>query len=80
MLISSDSEIYATEVTFAHVQLLADGPFELIVNGKLLKQEHRAKIVEIEVPIKKGANDFFLKLYQGTTAMKYCVSSPWNCI
>lgn len=66
----ADEQTHAAETTTALIQLSTDGPFELIVNAKVIKKADRADMMEIETPIGSGANDFLLKLHQGTAAMR----------
>lgn len=66
----ADEQIHAAATTSARIQLSADGPFELVVNGKVVKKADRADMMEIETPIDSGANDFLLKLHQGTAAIR----------
>lgn len=66
----ADEQTHAAETTTALIQLSTDGPFELIVNAKVIKKADRADMMEIETPIGSGANDFLLKLHQGTAAIR----------
>ncbi len=62
--------IYAAETADALVSLSTNGPFELIVNGRTVKRANQAKATDIKVSISAGVNDFILKLYEGTAAIR----------
>ena len=66
----SPKRTYAAETADVLVSLSTNGPFELIVNGRSVKKADQAKLTEIKVSILVGANDFSLKLSEGTAAIR----------
>ncbi|MRR18315.1 MAG: hypothetical protein EG826_17880, partial [Deltaproteobacteria bacterium] len=70
-LLAAPSQLVCAEETAeALVSVSTNGPFELIVNGRSVKKADRVKLMETRVSIIAGANDFILKLSEGTAAIR----------